>query len=167
MLASAALEDAKLAGCVPIGWQMPAPEHKRPSVSMTRMRLAAAQSLPGPQVMAGSHHGVVVGVSGDSQRADMLAALMGDPNDYDVFIVESVARGYSRIKQLKPDVIVLFMTIDDDAACHLLSMLANDSDVAGIPVLPFVAKPDGSPFEDIIAKVDRRLSRETVAIQMN
>jgi hypothetical protein len=138
-----------------------------PSVSMTRGRLAAAQSLPGTQAMTGSLHGVVVGVSGDAQRADMLAALMGDPNDYDVFIVESVARGYSRIKQLKPDVIVLFMAFDDDAACHLLSMLANDSDVSGIPVLPFVAKPEGSPFEDNIAKVDRRLSHATVAIPMN
>ena len=117
--------------------------------------------------MTGSLHGVVVGVSGDSQRADMLAALMGDPNDYDVFVVESVARGYSRIKQLKPDVIVLFMTIDDDAACHLLSMLANDRDVSGIPVLPFVATPQGSPFEDIIAKANRHLPREPVAIQMN
>jgi hypothetical protein len=134
---------------------------------MTRLCLGAVPSLPGTLVMTRSLHGAVVGVSGDSQRADLLAALMGDSNDYHVFSLESVARAYSRIKQLKPEVIVLFMTIDDDAACQLLSMLANDSDVSGIPVLPFVAKPEGSPFEDIIAKVDRRLSRETVAFQMN
>ena len=167
MLASAAIEAAKPRGCVPIGWQMPAPEHKRPAVSMTRPRLAAVPSLPGTLVMTGSLHGVVVGVSGDSQRADMLTALMRDSNHYDVFFLESVARGYSRIKQLKPEVIVLFMTIDDDAACQLLSMLANDNEVSGIPVLPFVAQPEGSMFEDIIAKVNRHLPRETVAIQMN
>src|SRR5262249_4392919 len=78
MLASAAIEAAKPCECVPIGWQMPASEHKRPSVSMTRLRLAAVPSLPGTLAMTGSLHGIVVGVSGDSQRADMLAALMGD-----------------------------------------------------------------------------------------
>jgi hypothetical protein len=46
-------------------------------------------------------------------------------------------------------------------------MLAIDNDVSGIPVLPFVARPEGGLLEDIIAKVDRRSSRETVAIQMN
>ena len=93
MLASVAIEAARPCGCVPIGWQMPAPEHKRPAVSMTRPRLAAVPSLPGTLFMTGSLDGVVVGVSGDSQRADMLAALMRDSNHYDVFFLESVARG--------------------------------------------------------------------------
>jgi hypothetical protein len=90
--------------------------------------------------MAHSPRSVVVAVSEDSRRAELLEALLGDSNDFDVFFMEPLAHGYSRIKQLRPDLIVISMATDDSAACQLLSMLAIDREVSGIPIVPFVSK---------------------------
>lgn len=103
---------------------------------------------------------VVVAVSGDSLRAQLLDSLLVDRNDYDVIFVESVARGYSRIKQLRPDCVVVFMEIDDVAAYGLLSMLSVDRDVSGTPVVMCVTKPSSLDFEPVYRDIDLPLSGE-------
>jgi hypothetical protein len=77
----------------------------------------------------------VVAVSGDPERKDLLDALMADDTDYGMVFVESIARGYSRIKQIVPDLIILFSGIEDEAACQLLSMLALDRQLSRVPVV--------------------------------
>jgi DNA-binding response OmpR family regulator len=81
----------------------------------------------------------------------MLDALLLDTNDCDVLVVESFARGYSRIKELKPDLVIVYLEIDDWAACQLLSMLTIDDDTTGIPVLTWAARYEKGGLEDIIA----------------
>lgn len=115
----------------------------------------------------GTARGTVVAISGDSRRVDLLNALLRDRYDYDVVYVESITCGYSRIKQVRPDLIVLFMGIDDVAACQLLSMLALDRDISSIPVLPFAAREDKSAAEDVMAKVNPQSSRDAAAVRMN
>jgi CheY-like chemotaxis protein len=76
----------------------------------------------------------VVAVSDDALRSELLDALIDD-SDYNVVVVESMLRAYSRIRQLEPDLVVVFMEIDDVNACQLLSMLEIDRTLNSIPVV--------------------------------
>src|SRR4029453_4235833 len=62
----------------------------------------------------------VVAVSNDALRWELFDRLLVDDNNYDAIVVESIPRAYSRIRKLQPDVVVLFMEIDDVDACQLL-----------------------------------------------
>jgi hypothetical protein len=97
----------------------------------------------------------------------MLDALLLDTNDYDLLVVESIARGYSRVKKLKPDLVIVYLEIDDPAVCQLLSLLTIDSDTARIPVLTWAARYDKGGRDDIIAEANRDFSRPAAAVPMN
>ena len=77
----------------------------------------------------------VVAVSNDALRPELLDMLLVDGSSCDVIFVESIARAYSRVRELRADLIVLFMEIDDDDACRLLSMLHNDRALHGTSVV--------------------------------
>jgi hypothetical protein len=104
--------------------------------------------------------GIVVAVSGDTLLPDLLDALLVDRNDYEVIFVESVGRGYSRIKELRPDMIVVFMDLNDGPACGLLSMLTFDRDVSGIPVVMCVTRPSNAIFEPVFGDLNVPLPEE-------
>ena len=97
----------------------------------------------------------------------MLDALLLDTDDYDVLVVESMTRGYSRIKGLKPALVIVYLEIDDAAACQLLSMLTVDSETANIPVLTWAARYEKGGLEDIIAQAIRGSSTAIAAAPMN
>jgi len=77
----------------------------------------------------------VVAVSNDALRPELLDRLLVDDNNINVIVVESLERAYSRITQLLPDVVVVFMNIDDVDACRLLSMLRMDHGLRGVSVV--------------------------------
>src|SRR5215470_13318459 len=95
----------------------------------------------------------LVAVSGDPDRAEFLDALMLDVNDQGVIFVESVAHGYSRVKQLSPELVVVLTEIDDPGACQLLSMLNADGATSAIPVVTLVTSRERSVFAEIIAEL--------------
>ncbi len=109
----------------------------------------------------------VVAVSGDPQRAELMDALLADANLRDVVFVESIAHGYSRIKQLTPDVVVVLLGDDDAAACQLLSMLSMDRDIAGIPVVTWMTRHEETEIEDLLAQINQDWSSPRVASQMH
>ena len=110
----------------------------------------------------------VVVVSGDPQRDQNLYDLLVDTNDYDVIFVESIARGYSRIKQVTPDFVIVLLEIEEDvAACQLLSMLKTDRDASRIPVVTCAIRRKEGKFEDEIAEVDQDSPSQSLAIPMN
>ena len=84
----------------------------------------------------------VVAVSNDALRSELLDGLLVDDNNYDAIVVESIPRAYSRIRELQPDVVVLFMEIDDVDACQLLSMLHMDRALRGTSVVARTTGPD-------------------------
>lgn len=90
----------------------------------------------------------LVVVGGHPERVENLCDLLVDANDYDVIVMESIARGYSRIKQVTPDFVIVLMKIDDVAACQLLSMLKVDRDVSRIPLLTCAVPAEDGEFED-------------------
>lgn len=102
----------------------------------------------------------VVAVSGESRRAELLDALSADPHDFDVVFVESIARGYARIRGLRPDIVVIFMAIDDVAACLLLSMLSLDRSVSDIPVVTCITGRSSAIVEPIHPGVETMPSRD-------
>ena len=83
----------------------------------------------------------VMAISNDALRPELLDMLLVDGSTYEVIVVESIARAYSRILQVRADLIVLFMEIDDEDACRLLSMLHNDRALRGISVAVCATKP--------------------------
>jgi hypothetical protein len=109
----------------------------------------------------------VVAVSGDPERAQLMDALLADMDLRDIVFVESIAHGYSRIKQLTPDVVVVLLGDDDAPACQLLSMLSMDRDTSDIPVVTWMTKHEETEFEDLFAQLNQDWSSPRVAIQMN
>jgi hypothetical protein len=109
----------------------------------------------------------VVALSGDLQRGELIDVLLADPTSRDVVVVQSIAGGYSLIKQLAPDLVVIFVGIGDVAACQLLSMLKMDCDTSAIPVETWMTRREEPEFDDIVAEMSRDVSVHPVAIQMN
>ena len=109
----------------------------------------------------------VVAVSGDPQRAQLMDALLADVDLRDIVFVESIARGYSRIKQLAPDIVVVLLGDDPAPACQLLSMLNLDRDTSDIPVVTWMTRHEETEFEELLAQLDQDWSSPRVAIQMN
>jgi len=97
----------------------------------------------------------------------MLDALLLDTNDYDVLVYEVMPRGYSRIKELKPDLVIVYLEIDDSAVCQLLSMLTVDTDTSAIPVVTWAARYEKGGLEDIIAEAIHGSSHQVAAARMN
>ena len=108
----------------------------------------------------------IVAVSRDPERAELLDAL-ADAGDYDFIFVEFVAHGYSRIKQVMPDVIIVYVEIEDVAVCQLLSMLSIDGDLSGIPVVTCAARRAESTFEDVVGELVGGSSLPARALAMN
>jgi len=75
-------------------------------------------------------------------------------SDCDVVLVESIAHAYSKIKRVRPDLVIVCLSGDDVDGCQVLSMLALDSDTSQIPVLTFMTpvseemSVDGDPVAD-------------------
>jgi hypothetical protein len=85
----------------------------------------------------------VVAVSEDALRSELLDALLVDESDCNAVVVESIQRAYSRIRQIEPDLVVVYMEPDDLNACQLLSMLKFDIALRGIAVVTCATGPDG------------------------
>jgi response regulator RpfG family c-di-GMP phosphodiesterase len=83
----------------------------------------------------------LVAVSNYALRPELLDRLVDD-NNYNVIVVESIERAYSRIRQVQPAAVVVFMNIDDVDACQLLSMLHIDHELRGMSVLSCTTSPD-------------------------
>ena len=107
----------------------------------------------------------VVAVSNDALRPELLDRLFVDDNDYDVIVVESIERAYSRIRQVQPTAVVVFMNIDDVDACQLLSMLHIDHELRGVSVVSCTTSSDAGATHhlgDFEERGDMRNTRQPV-----
>jgi hypothetical protein len=111
--------------------------------------------------------GGVVAVSTDPRRTELLETLLADEVDRGVIFVESIARAYSRIKQVIPCLVIIFCEIDDVDACRLLSMLELDDELSGIPVKTFATGPVDHDFEGMVAELLERPVSMAQPVQMN
>jgi len=109
----------------------------------------------------------VVAVSGETQPARFLGELLVDTNEYDVVVVESVERGYDRVKQEKPDAVIVYLAMDDAAMCQLLSMLTLDPETSAIPIVTWTERFDGGGLDCFIADARCDSSMQPAAIPLN
>jgi len=77
----------------------------------------------------------VVAVSGDAVRASLIDAQLADENDYGPIFLEPFSQAYARIRQVIPDVVIVYCEMGDAAGCQLLSMLKMDAELSGILVV--------------------------------
>ena len=106
-------------------------------------------------------------VSGCAPQARSLDALLIATSDYDVVVVESIAHGFSCIKRVVPDLVVISAEVDDVATCQLLSMLRVDRRSSGIPVLTCATFSEQSDPDDDSSELDRDRSPQSLAVTMN
>jgi PleD family two-component response regulator len=109
----------------------------------------------------------VVAVSAETQRNRFLGELLVDTNDYNVVVVESVERGYARVKQEQPDAVIVYLAIDDAAMCRLLSMLTLDPETSAIPIVTWTERFDAGGLDYFITDARRDSSTQPAAVPMN
>jgi CheY-like chemotaxis protein len=118
------------------GWSVGCSEY-RERVGRRKERLGRKRTRPaGPPEKANDERPSlkVVAVSDDALRSELLDALV-DESACKTVVVESMSSAYSRIREIEPHVVIVFMDIDDANACQLLSMLESDRTLSGIPVI--------------------------------
>jgi hypothetical protein len=108
----------------------------------------------------------VVAVSTEAQRVRMLDGLLDDPGD-DAVILESFEHAYARVRHERPDLVIVYLAIDDDAVCRLLSMLAIDPETTAIPVETWAERFDGRALDALRTAAIPKLASDTVALSMN
>ena len=122
---------------------------------------ASVESLAKSQIRS------FVAVSGEPEQAELLDALSADEHDYGVIFVDTIARSYSRIKQVMPDVVIVYCSIDDIDGCQLLSMLELDPDLSCVRVVTCATAPARPEVADFVADVLETPTELGVSLSMN
>jgi CheY-like chemotaxis protein len=85
-------------------------------------------------------------VNGDDRAVSLLDAVL-ESGRYDVVFVESTAHAYSRIKRLRPNLVVICTQPGDLGAFQVLTMLKLDEDTRSISVLTCAMEDEGEDAE--------------------
>jgi PleD family two-component response regulator len=85
----------------------------------------------------GSTRQLALFVGGGTEALAMIESVL-DGRAYDVEFVASDDEPYGTITALKPDLVVLSLSLDDPSGFELLTMLRLDPETASIPVLSYV-----------------------------
>jgi hypothetical protein len=106
----------------------------------------------------------IVVLSTHPQPPGLLEALVVEACEHDVVFVGTLACAYSRIGQLAPDLVMVFVENDDEAAaaCELLSMLKADRRTAGIRVVTWATRRHST--ENEIEEILEELIRDSPCI---
>jgi PleD family two-component response regulator len=95
-------------------------------------------------------------VGGDVDALAMVEPVL-EGQAYDVEFVATDDEPYGTITALKPDLVVISLSLDEPAGFELLTMLRLDPDTAAIPVLSYVRDEDVAALGP--APVDHNPSR--------
>lgn len=101
------------------------------------------------------------------QRGRLLEELVLNADNYDTVAIESVAGGYARIKHEMPDLVIVYLTMDDVAVCGLLAMLTLDPETSTIPVVTWAERYDDGSFERLLAAMMREPSGHAIVVPVN
>jgi PleD family two-component response regulator len=84
----------------------------------------------------------VVVVNGSHEILELLESVL-DAGHYDVVFVAESERAFTQIKQNRPNLVILCITIDDPISFQVLSMLKLDKDTEHIPILTYTNEFEG------------------------
>jgi hypothetical protein len=129
----------------------PAAEHENPPFIRALLQLfSAASSLPiaraGGRQMAttrATRTAVVVTSHPERHAFDIVM----DSPDIDVALFETAASAYTRIKEVMPSVVIVYLSFDRATEFLLLTMLKLDRETATIPVWTFADVHDARHIE--------------------
>ena len=88
----------------------------------------------------------VVIVNGSTDMLSLLETVL-EAGHYDVVFVESTEHAYSHIKRVQPNLVILFMRIEEHDGFQVLSMLKLDDETRRIPVLTYATEFEGQEVE--------------------
>jgi hypothetical protein len=109
----------------------------------------------------------VVLVSKYARQVQSWDTLLAATVDYDVIVVESIARSYSCIMRVVPDMVIISSEVDDTATCQLLSKLRVNRRLSGIPVLARQTFREHHDSPDDLVDLDEDMSTGSLAPLMN
>ena len=94
----------------------------------------------------------VVIVNGGDEILGLLETVL-EAGHYDIVFVESAEHAYSQIKRVQPNLVILYMRMEDIHGFQVLSMLKLDAETQRIPVLTYTAEtsreePDDEPDDE-------------------
>ena len=107
-----------------------------------------------------------VALVSSSSNVGALDAVL-EAGDYDVVVIESIDRAYSRIKRSSPDVIILCVNIEDAEPFQVLSMLKLDSSTSHIPIITYVTEPTAASSDVQRFETDRDAVPPPIVLSMN
>jgi CheY-like chemotaxis protein len=81
-------------------------------------------------------------VNGDDRAVSLLDAVL-ESGRYDIVFVESTAHAYSRIKRIRPNLVVICTQPGDLGGFQVLTMLKLDEDTRSISVLTCEMEDEG------------------------
>ncbi len=90
-----------------------------------------------PNLTLPTHRQLAVFVGGGPESLALVEPVL-DGRAYDVEFVASDDEPYATVAALKPDLVVVSLSLDEIAGFQLLTMLRLDPQTAGIPVLSYV-----------------------------
>ena len=106
-------------------------------------------------------------MSGEQHRAELMDALLADGAGCDVVYLKSIERGYSRIKQIVRDSIVVFVGIDDVQGLPVAGDAWLDRDTCAIPLVACLSKRATTELDDVAAETNRDTPSPFATIQPN
>ncbi len=110
----------------------------------------------------------VVIVDGTSEVLGLLENVL-DAGHYDIVFVESSAHAYSQIKRVRPNLVILCVSVDNAEGFQVLSMLKLDADTRDIPVLTYTTEIGTEPPAEADAEPtdDTEMFSPKAAVRMN
>lgn len=92
-----------------------------------------------------------------------------DEGDYDIVVVESIARAYSQIRRVIPNLVIVCLDIDDLDGYRVLSMLKLDSATSGIRVVTYTITEAAETRDtgDDLIDANEEMPRQVVTLSMN
>jgi len=84
----------------------------------------------------------VVIVNGNPEALELFDTVL-DAGHYDVVFVESNEHAYSRVKRVRPHLVILCVRFDDIDGFQVLSMLKLDAETRSIPLITYAFEADG------------------------
>jgi CheY-like chemotaxis protein len=114
-----------------------------------------------------AHHPLpTVGVVARRAPAGVLDAVL-DAGSYDIVFVGSMEHAYTQIKRTTPQLVIVYLEIDDEQGFQLLSMLKLDPGTSNIPVLTYLVPPQIDTTEPEDVAFDLFESPQAVPMSLN
>ncbi len=95
----------------------------------------------------------VVIVNGNQELMQLSETVLA-AGHYNIVFAESSEHAYSHIKREQPNLVILFIRMENASDFRVLSMLKLDPDTESIPVLTYIATHEGDDRDDGVPDAD-------------